>query len=239
MAIITERVEYEHDGVLLEGTKAYDDAASDALPGVLVAHAWAGCTDFEREKAERLAELGYVGFALDLYGKGVNGASVEENSGLMQPFLDDRALLQARMKKALDLARGFHETDASKMAAIGFCFGGLCVLDLARMGADVKGVVSFHGLFNAPDVGKVDTIKAKILALHGWSDPMAGPDMVQALGEELTAANADWRLNVYGGAKHAFTNPDANDHDLGTVYDARAARLSWAAMTDFLEEIFA
>jgi len=238
MTIQTEPIGYQHQGVDLEGFRAHDDAASGKRPAVLVAHAWAGLTDFERDRARDIAKLGYVGFALDLYGKGVTGSSVEENQKLMTPFLEDRAMLQDRLKTALELARGMDAVDESRVAAIGFCFGGLCVLDIARTGEDIDGVVSFHGLFNQPDVGKADAIRAKVLALHGWDDPMAQPDDLKAFAEEMTEAGADWRVHAYGNTKHAFTNPDANDHELGTVYEPQSARLAYRAMEDFLEEIF-
>ena len=126
---------------------------------------------------------------------------------------------------------------AVHITAIGFCFGGLCALDVARSNADAAGVVSFHGLLNAPG-NTADEIKPKVLALHGWDDPMATPDDVKAFGEEMTKAKADWQLHAYGGTMHAFTNPQANDPDFGTVYDADADRRSWQAMQNFLTELF-
>lgn len=238
MSIKTRSIEYEHDGTLLEGLLAWDDRIDAPRPGVLVSHAWSGRSPFENAKAEALAELGYCGFALDLYGKGVRGNSVEENSALMQPWLDDRPRLQARMGQSLTVLREQPEVDPARVGAIGFCFGGLCVLDLARSGADVAGVVSFHGLFGAPDNTAGTPITARVLALHGWDDPMATPDQVLALADELTAAAADWQLHAFGNTQHAFTNPDANDPDFGTVYDAAADRRSWIAMQDFLTELF-
>ena len=238
MSIKTRNIEYEHDGTLLEGLLAWDDTIDGPRPGVLVSHAWAGRSPFEDAKAEALAELGYCGFALDLYGKGVRGNSVEENSALMQPLLDDRPRLQARMQTALAVLREQPEVDPASVGAIGFCFGGLCVLDLARIGADIAGVVSFHGLFGAPDNTAGTAITARVLALHGWDDPMATPDQVLALADELTAAGADWQVHAYGNTKHAFTNPEANDQDLGTVYDAGADRRSWVALQAFLTELF-
>jgi len=238
MTIQTETVDYEHQGTALQGFKAWDDSVPGPRPAVLVSHAWAGRGEFENERARDLAELGYTGFALDLYGKGVLGSSVEENQKLMGPFLEDRAMLQDRLKTALDLVRGMPDVDQNHVAAIGFCFGGLCVLDIARTGEDVDGVISFHGLFNAPEVGKADRIKAKVLALHGWDDPMAEPDSVVGFAKEMSEAQADWRLHAYGGTMHAFTNPNANDPDLGTVYNEKSADLAWKAMRDFLSECF-
>jgi len=238
LVIRTMQFEYEHDGVLLQAHVAWDDALSKPAPGVLVSHAWRGRSEFENGKAEKLAELGYVGFALDLYGKDVLGSNPEENSALMQPFLDDRELLQRRMHVALAEIRKQNTVDADKIAAIGFCFGGLCVLDLARTGADVAGVVSFHGLFGSPDNTGGNAISARVLALHGWDDPMATPEQVAALANEMTAMDADWQLHAYGNTRHAFTNPEAQDPDHGLQYDENADRRSWQSMQNFLAELF-
>ncbi|MFZ9052228.1 MAG: dienelactone hydrolase family protein [Woeseiaceae bacterium] len=238
MAIQTRLVDYEDAGVVLEGLIAWDDAVEEPRPGILVSHAWAGRGEFEDQKASQLAELGYVGFALDLYGKGKRGSSTEENAALMQPFLDDRGMLQKRLLGSLNTMRAQPEVNPAKVAAIGFCFGGLCVLDIARSGEDLAGVVSFHGLFGSPGNTAGQKITAKVLALHGWDDPMATPDSVLALAEELTSAGADWQLHAYGNTMHAFTNPDANDPDFGTVYSKQADNRSWAALCNFLAELF-
>ncbi|HSG58921.1 MAG TPA: dienelactone hydrolase family protein [Woeseiaceae bacterium] len=239
MSIQTRQVEYADGDTILEGLLAWDDAADGPRPGVMVSHAWAGRGELEDGKACALAELGYAGFAANLYGKGVRGNSPEENAALMQPFLDDRAMLQARMRLALETMREQAEVDDRQAAAIGFCFGGLCVLDLARSGEDLAGVVSFHGLFGAPANTAGTPIRARVLALHGWDDPMATPDQVLALAAELTQQGADWQLHAYGNTLHAFTNPMANDPEFGTVYNPAADRRSWAAMAGFLEELFA
>lgn len=238
MSIHTRPVEYVDGDTVLEGFLAWDDAAARPRPGIMVSHAWAGRGDFEDGKARALAELGYTGFALNLYGKGIQGSSTEENAALMQPFLDDREMLQQRMKLSLNTMREQAEVDDRSVAAIGFCFGGLCVLDLARTGEDFAGVVSFHGLFGAPGNTTGNAIKAKVLALHGWNDPMAPPEQVLALAEELTGQGADWQLHAYGNTMHAFTNPNANDPDFGTVYSPVADERSWRAMADFLTELF-
>ena len=238
MTIHTRLVEYSDGDTPLEGFLAWDDTAARPCPGVMVAHAWAGRGELEDSKARALAELGYTGFALDLYGKGVHGGSTEENAALMQPFVDDRSMLQRRMVLALDTLREQAEVDDQNVAAIGFCFGGLCVLDLARTGEDLAGVVSFHGLFAPPGNTAGKAIRAKVLALHGWDDPMAPPDRVLALAEELTGLGADWQLHAYGNTMHAFTNPEANDPGFGTVYSPAADARSWTAMTNFLDELF-
>ncbi|MDH4107538.1 MAG: dienelactone hydrolase family protein [Gammaproteobacteria bacterium] len=239
MGIQTRQVEYRDGDTVLEAHVAWDDAVSGPRPGVLVSHAWAGRSDFEDRKAERLAELGYAGFALDLYGKGVLGKNNDENAKLMKPFIDDRRILQRRMKLALEQIRGQKEVDSNRVAAIGFCFGGLCVLDLARTGADVRGVVSFHGLLGAPGNTEGKHMKARALVLHGWNDPMAPPEQVLEFAKEMAALRADWQLHAYGNAMHAFTNPQANAPDHGLLYDATADRRSWDSMWLFLNEAFA
>lgn len=237
--MIQERyIEYEHDGDLLEGFLAYDDSVETPRPGVVVVHAWAGRSNFDCDRARKLALQGYVGFACDLYGKGILGKSVEENASLMQPFLDDREKLQNRLLKVIETLKTQTEVDENNIAAIGFCFGGLCVLDLARIGIDLKGVASFHGLFGAPGNTEGRSIKAKVLCLHGHEDPMVPVEAVQDLQNELTAAGADWQIHAYGNTMHAFTNPVANDPDFGTVYNEAADRRSWKSLVDFLEEIF-
>ena len=238
LAIQTRSIEYKDGDVLLEGYLAWDDTNGDQRPGILISHAWAGRSEFEEDKAESLAELGYAGFAIDLYGKGVRGSNAEENSALMQPLLDDRATLQRRMKLALEQVRKQEVVDPSRVAAMGFCFGGLSVLDLARTGADLAGVASFHGLFNAPGNTGGNRISAKVLVMHGWDDPMATPDQVLSLADELNEMGADWQIHGYGNTMHAFTNPAANDPGFGTVYNAQADRRSWQSLQLFLAEIF-
>lgn len=238
MNIQTRTIDYDDGDTALEGLIAWDDDNDKPRPGVMVCHAWAGRSQFEDNKAVELAKLGYTGFALNLYGKGVLGSGPDENAALMTPFLDDRPMLQKRLLLSLETMRNQPEVDESSVAAIGFCFGGLCVLDIARTGADIDGVVSFHGLFGSPGNTSGNKIKAKILALHGWNDPMATPDSVVALGEELTAMGADWQLHGYGNTMHAFTSPDANDPAMGTVYSESADRRSLAAMQNFLAELF-
>ncbi|MFZ4702123.1 MAG: dienelactone hydrolase family protein [Candidatus Methylumidiphilus sp.] len=237
MTITTRTIEYHHDGVLLEAVIAWDDSTLAPRPAVMVSHAWAGRDEFAVNKACALADLGYVGFALDLYGKGIVGSGPEENAKLMGPFMDDRAWLQDRMMTALDTVRQQPEVDAGRVAAIGFCFGGLCVLDLARSGANLEGVVSFHGLLVPPENAPANKISAKVLVLHGYDDPMATPEQVLELANELTLAGTDWQIHAYGGTVHAFTNPKANDPGFGTVYREAADRRSWQSMGNFLEEV--
>jgi dienelactone hydrolase len=236
---VTERlVEYQHDGVVLEGLLVGGEEGGGSKPGVLVAHAWGGRGEQEDKTAHRLAKLGYVGFAIDVFGKGIRGTSREENAALIGPFLQDRAMLQARIARSVSVLQKQPEVDSNKIAAIGYCFGGLCVLDLARSGADVAGVVSLHGLFTPPEPAPGQPIRAKVLALHGHEDPMVPVEAVNQLEAELTAAGADWQIHVYGGTMHAFTNPKANDPEFGTVYSAVADQRSWLATTAFLAEVF-
>jgi dienelactone hydrolase len=238
MTVQTRTVRYRHGDVQLEGFLAWDDRNALPRPAVLVSHTWTGRDDFACNKARRLAELGYAGFALDMYGGARRGASPEENAALMAPLMEDRALLQGRILSALDAVRQQPETDSDHVAAIGFCFGGLCVLDLARSGAALNGIVSFHGLLTPPPVtAAFPRIAARILVLHGYDDPMAPPEQVLALADELTAAGADWQIHAYGGTVHAFTNPIANNPAMGTVYREIADRRSWQSMTNFLTEV--
>ena len=239
MTIISNTVGYLDEDVMLEAFFAYDDSLSGRRPAVLINHTWVGRDDFVAEKAKKLAALGYVGFAVDMYGKGVLGSSAEENAKLMQPFMDSREMLQKRMKAALYALKLMPWVDDGKIAAIGFCFGGLCSLDLARTGADLQGVVSFHGLLDAPGNTQGNAIKAKILALHGHDDPLVPAGQVLAFEQEMTNAGADWQLHTFGNTMHAFTNPVANNPDFGTVYQPDADRRSWLLMENFLTEIFA
>jgi dienelactone hydrolase len=239
MAIVSNTVGYLDGDVLLEAFFAFDDSFTGRRPAVLINHSWAGRDDFVAEKAKKLAALGYVGFAVDMYGKGILGSDTEENAKLMQPFMDDRQMLAKRMHAALYAVKLMPWVDDSKIAAIGFCFGGLCSLDLARTGVDLKGVVSFHGLLGAPGNTQGNVIKAKVLALHGHDDPMGPVEQVFAFEQEMTKAGADWQLHTFGNTMHAFTNPVANNPDFGTVYQPDADRRSWVMMENFLTEIFA
>jgi len=239
----TELLEYAEGKTTCEAFIAYDESKANKRPCVLIHHAWGGQGDFEREKAKKLAALGYVGFAIDVYGKGRRGASMEENAKLMQPYADDRGMLCQRLHAAFDAAKKHPMVDPSRVGAIGFCFGGLCALDLARTSgpsSGLKGIVSFHGMFGPPKVAKQEKkIAAKILALHGYDDPMATPQDLMAFAAEMTAAGADWQIHAYGNTGHAFTNPQMNLPEKGLVYNAVADRRSWIAMKNFFEEVFA
>ena len=222
----------------LHGYLALDEKKGKR-PAVLVVHDWSGRNAFACKKAELLAEMGYVGFAVDMYGQARVGETLDEKKGLMEPLMNDRRLLRQRIQAGLDAVLTMSEVDHERVAVIGFCFGGLCALDLARHGASVAGVVSFHGLLNKPDELEHQAIQAKILVLHGYDDPMARPEQVASFCEEMTEYKVDWQLHGYGNTKHAFTNPSANDEELGTIYNPIAEKRSWLAMSNFLAEIFA
>lgn len=227
-----------HDGdVTLEAYVAYPQT-SEPTPLVLIAPAWAGRDQFACQKAEDIAKLGYIGFALDMYGNGKIGKSPAENTELMSPFMHDRNLLRQRITAALNAAKNLNQVDKKRIAAMGFCFGGLCALDLARSGAEILGVVSFHGLLSAPQNLPNKKILAKVLALHGFDDPMGPPEQLLAFANEMTAAHVDWQIHAYGNTQHAFTNPQAHDEKLGLIYDKLADARSWQAMKNFFAEIF-
>lgn len=228
---------YQQDGHELHGFIAYDSSIKETRPAVLVAHDWSGRNEFACQKAIALAEMGYVGFALDMFGDARIGSTTEEKSALIQPLVSNQELLRQRVQAALDTVRAIPEVDSQRIAIIGFCFGGMCALELARSGADIKGAVSFHGLLHKPGSLKSTPIKAKILALHGYEDPMATPQQADAFCQEMTEAKVDWQMHMYGLVQHAFTNPNAHDTQLGLIYNAAAAKRSWTAMNNFLQEI--
>jgi len=235
MPIQLQNIDYQDGTTGCKGLLAFDAQRSGPLPGILISHAWGGREEFFINKAKELARIGYAAFALDMYGGAKLGQSVEENTALMTPFVQDRALLSRRINAALTTLRGLPQVDARRIGAMGYCFGGMCVLDLARSGAEVRGVVSLHGLLKAPP-GQAQKIKAKVLALHGNDDPMVPVSDVVAFEQEMTEAKTDWQVHVYGGAKHAFTNPAATDPSAPTVYNDAADRRSWTALLNFFEE---
>ena len=235
----TGAMRYSASGAELEGFLAADLTRRGRRPAVIVAHGWRGRDAFADGKARKLAELGYVGFAADVYGRGLRGDTDEKAAALMQPLMDDRALLRRRIGAAVQAMAEHKLVDPQRIGAIGFCFGGLTVLELARSGAAVRGVVSFHGLLRTPEPADARNIRCKILALHGHDDPLAPPQDVAAFADEMTTARVDWQMVMYGNTAHAFTNPAANDPAKGLRYDASADRRSWQAMRAFIEEVFA
>jgi len=234
-----EAVEYRQGDAVLEGTLAYDDATGSKRPAVLVVHEWKGPGQYTRERARQLAELGYIALAADIYGKGVRPATHEEAGQVSGIYRNDRALLRARVRAGLDVLVSHPLADPARVAAIGYCFGGTSVLELARSGADVKGVVSFHGGLGTSEPARPGQVKAKVLVLTGADDPHVKPEDVKALEEEMKAAGADCRVIAYPGAVHSFTVPEAGDDpSTGVAYNAEADRRSWDEMKAFFEGLF-
>lgn len=239
-ALVEETVNYQQGGATLEGFRVYDDATDGKRPAVLIIHQWTGLTDYEKGRARQLAELGYNVLAADIYGKGIRPVPPEAGKEAGK-YKSDRKLFRARIDAALDLLKSDSRTEPSKIAAIGYCFGGTGVLELARSGAEVAGVVSFHGgLGSVPGfAAEKGKIPAKILVLHGAIDPFVPADEVAAFGKEMNDAAANWQLNAYSGAVHAFTQKMAGDDpSKGAAYNAQADTRSWEAMKAFFAEIF-
>lgn len=235
-----QRRTHVHDGPggRFEGVVAWDDAIAGPRPGVMVIPNVLGQKEADNRKAEDLAALGYVGFAIDVFGQGRRATrEMADPAQFMNELNADRGLLRDRLHAALAELKAFDTVDAARTAAIGFCFGGKCVLDLVRSGADFLGGVSFHGVYDRPDYANVTPMRARLLLCHGWDDPLAPPAAMVALGQELTEGGADWQLNAYGHAGHAFTDPSATGQRPGIAYEERADRRSWAAMRGFLAEL--
>jgi dienelactone hydrolase len=238
--IKTQLVEYKQGTDVLEGYLSYDDAIKGKRPGVLVVHAWMGLDDNARKRADMLAGLGYVAFAADIYGKGIRPKSPDEAGKLAGKYKADRKLLRDRVNAGFAELLKQPNVDAQKTAAIGFCFGGTTALELARSGAAVQGVVTFHGGLDSPAPADGKNIKAKLLVLHGAADPHEAPADFAAFHKELADAKVDWQLIEYGGAVHCFTDQTAGtDPAKGCAYDPQADARSWAAMRAFFDEIFA
>ena len=211
--------------------------SSSPLPLVLVAHTWTGRSEFEDQKVNALNALGYAALSIDIYGGGVNGQSVEEKQALVEPFVTDRKLFRQRLISAVEFGKSIDGVDASKIAMIGYCFGGLASIELVRSGYDLSGCVSFHGILNQSNES-FNKANSKLLVLHGDQDPMVSSEQILALQDEMTESEADWQFISYGNTYHAFTNPLANDVAMGTVYNHDSDKRSWIAMTNFLEEVF-
>jgi dienelactone hydrolase len=238
-AIKTEVIEYEQGGTKLEGFLAYDDAGTKPRPGVLLIHDWMGVGNYAKSRARQLAELGYVAFAADIYGKGNLPADQKAASAIAGKYKGDRALYRARLKAGLDQLTARKEVAPSQIATIGYCFGGTGVLELARSGANVKGVVTFHGGLGTPTPEDARNIKCPVLVLHGADDPFVKPAEVAGFKEEMEKAHVKYELVAYPGAVHSFTRPDAgNDNSKGAAYNEAADKKSWAAMQKFFDEIF-
>ena len=238
-ALHTQTVEYRDGETVLEGYLAYDDVSDAKRPGILVVHEWMGLGPYAMHRADQLAELGYVAFAADIYGKGVRAKDHQEAASLSGYYRGDRHLMRARAQAGLDVLTKDPLVDAKRLAAIGYCFGGTTALELARSGAPLKGVVTFHGGLDTPHPEDAANIKARILVLRGADDPFVTPDQVEAFEKEMRDAIVDYRIVAYPGAVHSFTLPDAgNDPSKGMAYNPEADRKSWEEMKQFFAQIF-
>lgn len=237
--VVTEFVDYTHGDAKLRGFMAWDEAVKGPRPGVLVIHDWMGEGPFNRDVSEKLARLGYVAFSADIYGVGIRPKDAKEAGAQAGIYRKDRALMRARADAALQVLLGSKLVDKSKVAAMGYCFGGGVTLELARSGAPLAGAVSFHGNLDTPNPSDAKNIKGKVLVLHGADDPLVPVEQVLAFQEEMRSAGVDWQFVAYGGAVHAFTNPGAgDDNSRGAAYNEKADRRSWEAMKAFFGEIF-
>lgn len=238
--IVTRTIEYKQGDTTLEGYLAYDNSVASSRPGVLIVHQWKGLGPNEKMRAEMLAKMGYIAFACDIYGKGVRPAATQDAAAQAGKYKNDRKLLRERVNAGLAELRKQQNLDRAKIAAIGYCFGGTTVLELARSGADVNGVVSFHGGLGSPTPEDAKNIKAKVLALHGADDPAVPPAEVAGFEKEMRDAKVDWQLIAYGNAVHSFTMKEAgNDNSKGSAYNEKADKRSWESMKDFFTELFA
>ena len=218
-------------GFVAEPTNIKKDTAV-----ILIVHMWSGRSDFVIEKAKDMAKEGYIGFAIDMFGDAVIGQSVEENTQLIQPFMQDRKLMQSRVQAAFNAIKQIENADINNVLAMGYCFGGLCVQDLARVNDVVKGIISIHGLMLKADNISQGKFTAKVLLLHGSDDPMVSDENWLDLRSELSNAECDWQKHDFGGVMHAFTNPLANDKSMGTVYNKNADQRSSRLILDFIDE---
>ena len=238
-AIQSKTIEYKQGDATLEGVLVWDDAVTGARPGVLVVHQWLGLTDYEKHRAEMLAQLGYVAFCADIYGKGVRPKDTKAAGVEATKYKTNRALLRDRVNAGLEQLKKSELVDASRVAAVGYCFGGTTVIELARSGADIKGIVSFHGGLDSPTPADGKNIKCKVLVCHGADDPFEKASDLAAFEDEMRSANVDWTLIKFGGAVHSFTQPMAgNDNSKGAAYNEKADKRSWAAMKMFFAGIF-
>ncbi len=239
-ALVEKSVIYEQDGTTLEGFHVYDDAVEGKRPGVLVIHQWTGLTEYEKRRSRMLAELGYNVFAADIYGKGIR-PKPQQAGRVSSKYKGNRTLYRARLTAALDQLKADEHTDVKRIAAIGYCFGGTGVLELARAGTDIAGVISFHGGLAAADgmEAQAGKVPAEILVLHGADDPFEPAAEVAKFMQEMKDAKANWQMNFYSGAVHSFTHKEAGDDaSKGAAYNARADQRSWDAMKLFFKEIF-
>lgn len=235
-------IPYEAADIQAEGFLVFDDKSKAPKPAILVSHAWYGQDDFARNKAKELAKLGYVGFAIDLFGNRKNAANDDEAGSLIKPLFLDRKKLQERIIAAYDFLSQQPQVDQSRIGAIGFCFGGLAVLELLRSGTPIKSVVCFHavlGKSGAKTVPIATNIKGSILILHGYEDPLVSQEDVWNVQKELNDAGVNWQMDIFGHTSHAFTNPRAHDTAKGLVYNEKTSQRAWIAMKNFFAETLA
>jgi dienelactone hydrolase len=239
-AIRTETITYKYGDVRLMGYLAYDDSSQVRRPAVLLVHEWWGLNDFIKRRTVQVASLGYIAFAADIYGDGFVTKDPKEAGKLAGSFRGgDRKLLRERVNAGLQVLMNHGLTDKTKIAAIGYCFGGTTVLELARSGADIAGVVSFHGGLDTPNPDDAKNIKSKVLVLHGADDPNVPVMQVNAFEDEMRKAKVDWQMVSFGGAVHSFTNPDSgSDNSRGIAYNEKADKRSWEHMKMFFAEVF-
>lgn len=239
-AIKTEVVNYKDGNTDLEGFIAYDDQFTGPRPVVLIVHQWTGLADYEKSRAKMIAELGYVGFAIDVYGKGIRPTDPAERQRLSDSYkAGNRALFRQRELAALEYAKTDARMDASKAVYIGYCFGGTGALEMARAGAPILGAVSFHGALTNPNPQDVVNMKMPVMVHHGAVDPMVPPAEVMAFKSEMNAAKVDYAFTSYGNAVHSFTDPNAgNDPSKGVAYNEKADKRSWSSLVSFLKEVF-
>jgi dienelactone hydrolase len=235
--IKTEIIEYQDGDTKLTGQLFYDNSIDGPRPGVIVAHEWWGLNDYAKKRAEMLAELGYVAFALDMYGDDKVTSHAPDAKGWMEQITANVDAWQARAMAGLAVLKDSELVDDDQLAAIGYCFGGATVMQMAYAGADLDGVVSFHG--SLPPAPEGADIKAKVLAAHGYDDGFVPAQKVTAFEQSLADAGADWQLVVFSDARHGFTNPNAGDYGIDMIqYNAKADKRSWAMMQAFLDEVF-
>ena len=234
----TREIEYRQGDTVLQGFIAWDDAARGKRPGVLVVHEWWGHNEHARNQARRLAEAGYVGFALDMYGKGKVTTHPQDAQAFVSEATKDPAVLAARFNAALEQLKRDPHVDTGRIAAIGYCFGGAVVLDMARAGAPLAAVATFHGALATKTAAQPGKVKARILVLAGGADPFVPPEQIDTFKREMQAAGARFDVVVYPGAKHGFTNPSAGQYGMEQLaYNAEANQQSWAAMLTLFKEV--
>lgn len=235
--VVTKEVPYEQNTVKLVGYLAYDDAAKGTRPGILVIHEWWGLNEYAKKRARQLAGLGYVAFAVDMYGEGKVTTHPQQASEWTKTITGNVAQWQERANAGLDVIRKDHRVDPKRIAAIGYCFGGATVQQMAYSGADLRGVVSFHGSPLPVKEDQAKQVKAKILILHGASDPLAKDAQIQNYVAAMEKSGLDWQMVFYGGAKHSFTNPDADKAGMDALgYSPSADKRSWEHMKLFFNE---